>query len=339
MPAVTTERELAAACRETLRQWPQARAAVLFGSRARGTAQPDSDWDVAIVLEGGELRHPRPAQSVFPRSELPADLPHVDVWALSEDDLRRNARALGTLSYVVCRDGRVLAGEWNPPDPVQIQHEAAMKPEDWARRMDLVLTKVHGAATSINAMSMNRTWTASASDCINLVQHSADAVELLVKAAMERRGVPADRTHNIARLAEALAAQRPDESILAERLAGLNGASRVHHIAMYEFHPPEAPDVRAAIRRLAGTLDLWALEVEMPGDEMAAYAKRLAQSGADRAETWHRLVRAPVSPKMDEDRAAQSSAEAAFALLPEIADTTAAFRERIWRVLEGPAPS
>ena len=40
MPPVTTEQDLVAACRETLRQWPQARAAVLFGSRARGTAHP-----------------------------------------------------------------------------------------------------------------------------------------------------------------------------------------------------------------------------------------------------------------------------------------------------------
>ena len=135
MSPVITERELAAACRETLRLWPGALAAVLFGSRARGTAHPGSDWDVAFVLEGGELRHPRPARSVFPRSELPADLPQVDVWALSEEDLFRNARALGTLPYVVCRDGRVLAGEWSRPDPARMEREATENPENWAYRM------------------------------------------------------------------------------------------------------------------------------------------------------------------------------------------------------------
>ncbi|MCY4590759.1 MAG: nucleotidyltransferase domain-containing protein [Alphaproteobacteria bacterium] len=70
-----TEPNHAAACQETLRLWPQARAAVLFGSRARGTAHPDSDWDVAFVLAGGELRRPRPARSVFPRPDLPAPSP------------------------------------------------------------------------------------------------------------------------------------------------------------------------------------------------------------------------------------------------------------------------
>ncbi len=135
MSPVITERELAAACRETLRLWPGALAAVLFGSRARGTAHPGSDWDVAFVLKGSELRHPRPARSVFPRSELPADLPQVDVWALSEEDLFRNARALGTLPYVVCRDGRVLAGEWSRPDPARMEREATENPENWAYRM------------------------------------------------------------------------------------------------------------------------------------------------------------------------------------------------------------
>ncbi len=32
-----------ATCEETLKQWPDALAAVLFGSRARGEHRPDSD--------------------------------------------------------------------------------------------------------------------------------------------------------------------------------------------------------------------------------------------------------------------------------------------------------
>ncbi len=52
MPPVITERDLAAACQETLR--PQG-------------AEPDSDWDVAFVLAGGELHRPRRARSLrFP---------------------------------------------------------------------------------------------------------------------------------------------------------------------------------------------------------------------------------------------------------------------------------
>ena len=338
MPPVTTEQDLVAACRETLRQWPQARAAVLFGSRARGTAHPDSDWDVAIVLEGDELRHPRPARSVFPRSELPADLPHVDVWALSEENLRRNARALGTLPYAVCRDGRVLAGEWSGPDPVQMEQEAAVNSEDWARRMQQVIAKVHYALASLPAMAASETWDGSGVDSTNLLQNSADAAELLVKAAIERRGVPADRSHDIAGLAARFAAERPGQSALARQMAALNGRSRPHHTAMYEFQLPEPSDVRTAVRRLGGTLDLWASEIERADDDMAPELTALVRFAAHRAGTWPAFVDVRAQPKADVGHPAQAAAETALEGRPVLAEAIASFRDRIQHALEGSAP-
>ena len=338
MPSVTTEQDLVAACRETLRQWPQARAAVLFGSRARGTAHPDSDWDVAIVLEGDELRHARPARSVFPRPELPADLPQVDVWALSEEHLRRNARALGTLPYAVCRDGRVLAGEWSGPDPVQMEQEAAVNSDDWAWRMQLVIAKVHYALASLAAMAQSETWYGSGVDSTNLLQNSADAAELLVKAAIERRGVPADRSHDIAGLAARFATERPGQTALAQRMAALNGKSRPHHMAMYEFRLPEPSGVRTAVRRLGGTLDLWASEIETADDDMAAQLTGLARSAADRAGRWPDFVNVRTEPKTDVGNPAQAAAEAALDCQPVLAEAIASFRDRVQRALEVPAP-
>ena len=339
MPVVITERELTAACRETLRRWPQARAAVLFGSRARGTANPDSDWDVAIVLEGGELRHPRPARSVFPQPELPADLPHVDVWALSEEDLRRNARALGTLPYVVCRDGRVLAGEWNRPDPVQMEQEAAANPEDWAYRMKEAWQQADMAIGLTGRMAKAREWDHCAQHCGALLETTANAAELLVKAAMERRGVAADRSHDIAWLAGAFAAQRPDESTLAQRMVALNGTSRAHRTARYRFRPPEVPEARAAVERLAGTLDLWASEVETAGSGMTVQQPALARFAADQAAAWPGLVRAAVIPKADDGHPAQAAAEAALDGRAALAEVIASFRDRMRRVLDGSTPA
>ncbi len=214
MSAVITERDLAAACRETLRLWPRAQAAVLFGSRARGTQRPDSDRDIAIVLEGDTPRHPDLATSVFPRQEMLADLPHVDVWALSENHLRRRACTLGTLPYVICRDGRVLAGDWNRPEPARMERDAAMNPEDWTYRMGLVVTPADAAIAPIWKIAQRPLWAGSGRNCSHLLRNSADAAELLVKAAKERRGVPADRSHDIARPVAAFAAQRPDEGAL-----------------------------------------------------------------------------------------------------------------------------
>ena len=338
MPAVITERELAAACRETLRQWPQARAAVLFGSRARGTARPDSDWDVAIVLEGGALLHPRPARSVFPRSELPADLPHVDVWALSEEDLFRNSHALGTLPYVVCRDGRVLAGDWNRPDPARMRQEAAVNPEDWTYRMERAAQKVDAAMTQIGKLAEAPLWAVSGTHCADLLEITANAAELLVKAAIERRGVPADRSDDIAGLAAAFVAQRPDERALAQQMAALNGDSRAHHTAMYRFRPPEEQEARAAVERLAATLALWASEIEKRNDAVAAQFHEPARAAAFYMAAWPDLMSKPVTPRPDDGHPAQSAAEAVLKGRSELAEAIASFRDRVRRVIDGPAP-
>ena len=336
MSAVMTERDLAAACRETLRLWPQARAAVLFGSRARGTQRPDSDWDITIVLEGDTPRHPDLATSVFPRQEMPADLPHVDVWALSEDDLRRRACTLGTLPYVICRDGRILAGDWNRPDPARMERDAAMNPEDWAYRMGLVVTTVDAAIAPIWKIAQRPLWAGSGGNCSHLLRNAADAAELLVKAAMERRGVPADRSHDIARLAAAFAAQRPDEGALAERMAALNGSSRVHHVTMYEFRPP---DVQAAVARLGGTLDVWVSEIEKQDDDMAGQIPDLARDAAFDMVAWPDLTSTPVLPKADDGNPAQAAAEAALSGRAGLAEAIASFRDRLRRVVDGPPDS
>ena len=333
MSAVITEQELVAACRETLRQWPQARAAVLFGSRARGTQHRDSDWDVAFVLEGGEPRHPGLATSVFPRQQMPDALLRIDAWALSEDDLRRRARALGTLPYAICRDGRVLAGEWNGPDPTQMERDATMNPEDWASRMRLVVVKIHAAFTPLDAIAASNTWIGSGEYCNGLLQASADAAELLVKATMERRGVPADRSHDVAGLAAAFAAQRQDQSALAERMAALNGGSRAHHMAMYEFRSPDVAEVKGALTRLAGTIDLWASEIERRNDGMTAHIAELARFATGQVNAWLGLLRAPVTPRPDEPGLGQAAAEAALAGRPALAEAAVSFRERVQRVM------
>ena len=338
MSASITERELVAACREALAQWPQARAAVLFGSRARGTQHLDSDWDVAFVLEAGELHHPRPARSVFPHSGMPADLDHVDVWALSEDDLYRNARTLGTLPYVVCRDGRVLAGEWSAPDVALMDEVAAMKPEDWASRMRQVVVQVSSAITPISFMAASGTWTGSGEDCTNLLRNTADAAELLVKAAMECCGVPADRGHDIARLAADFVEQRPGESALAERMTALNGTTRRDHVAMYLFSPPGVADVQAALERLAGTLGLLASEIEAQADDMAGQIPGLARFAAGRAGMWLDLLHTPVAPRADEGDPAQLAAETALAGRSALAGAITSFQGRMRRLVEAARP-
>ena len=154
---------------------------------------------------------------------------------------------------------------------------------------------------------------------------------------MERRGVRVDHTHDIAGLTAGFGARRPDESALAERMAGLDGAGHRHHVALYRFRPPEIPDVKAAVTRLAGGLDLWASEIEVRDDDMAGVTPALARFAAGQVAAWHDRAAAPVSPKPVEDGQAQAAGEAAMEGRTVLADAIASFRHRMQRAVAGPA--
>jgi predicted nucleotidyltransferase len=78
------------------------RLAMLFGSRARGQARPDSDFDIAVLLEGDAARADR-GRTV---RELAARLGRVVSAALIDLVILNDAPAL--LRHRVLRDGRVL---------------------------------------------------------------------------------------------------------------------------------------------------------------------------------------------------------------------------------------
>ena len=325
------EARLRAACGAVLRQWPEVKAAVLFGSRARGTHRPDSDWDVALILDGDKPERARPALGPrFPRAAPLARIGRVDAWALTERYLRRRSVDLGSLPYAVCRDGRVLAGRLALPRLETMQSEIAMNPEDWKSRMRKVLSRLDAAVTQIERIATAATWDDCAAHCGDLLRDSANAAELLVKAAMERRGVAVDRVHDIDRLARAFAKERPHESELSKHLAALNGGSRSDHLAIYDDAPPSAAEVRRALRRTHGVLALWADEATASlDDEMTAAAPVLAAAARRYALRWQLYVESALVPKTAGDSDSREAAEAALDECPELLLNLKAFRNRL----------
>ena len=100
-----SDRQIAEELRARLLAQGRMRRIILYGSRARGTASPESDFDVLVVeadpvLKWDEMRRLRQAMR---------DLPHpVDVWVMGEREFEETKNIIGGLAYPAYKYGIVL---------------------------------------------------------------------------------------------------------------------------------------------------------------------------------------------------------------------------------------
>ena len=85
-------------------------AALLFGSRARRTAGPLSDWDVCLVTDGGTGSDAARAEVLETENELWENGRIETVW-IPRERFDRGVPAAGSLEAAIAREGRVLAGD------------------------------------------------------------------------------------------------------------------------------------------------------------------------------------------------------------------------------------
>jgi predicted nucleotidyltransferase len=83
-------------------------AIYLFGSRARGNARPDSDYDLLVVVADDA---PREARSLAATTRVARD-PGValDIIPCRRSVFERRRNSLGTLSYLAAHEGRLVYG-------------------------------------------------------------------------------------------------------------------------------------------------------------------------------------------------------------------------------------
>jgi predicted nucleotidyltransferase len=78
---------------------------ILFGSFARGTAGPDSDVDLLVVLPTGQ---PAVERTIEIRMALRGTGLPKDVFVVTADEVQRDRDVVGTLVHPALREGTVL---------------------------------------------------------------------------------------------------------------------------------------------------------------------------------------------------------------------------------------
>jgi predicted nucleotidyltransferase len=81
----------------------------LFGSRARGTHHPESDWDFMAVLPDDAPEEHLNLVEVW-RQLRDLRLQRVEVFPVRRRDFEEGRRLLGTLSQIVSTEGRPVHG-------------------------------------------------------------------------------------------------------------------------------------------------------------------------------------------------------------------------------------
>lgn len=81
--------------------------AVLFGSRATGTATPDSDADILVVAEGIPPKRHRRVEEIFSIKRSLPGIP-VDILLLTPDEVRQNFQNHNPLFLDIAEEGIVI---------------------------------------------------------------------------------------------------------------------------------------------------------------------------------------------------------------------------------------
>jgi len=266
MALITSRQQLTTLCERAYQTWPDVRSILLFGSRANGTARPDSDWDIAVIVEDPAIDH------VIQYKHAPPPAPfegytNLDVLTLTPAILAQDRHAFGRIAQQIAQDGTPIIGDWTMTTNDHASN-AIIDPYGWGLGITTSLNKMTIALNEIDAYKQGHSYDYAEAYCRSFVDSSQMAAEHLVKTMLKRRKVPPARIHNIERLAAQMHGHRPDDvaegawTALATRIESLNGDSHRDHQAGYGDFRLTADDITRAATRLSETFRLLVDEVE-----------------------------------------------------------------------------
>ena len=245
--------EIRRAAEATLDVWPEAMAAVLFGSRARGNHRPDSDWDIAFIVKDD-----RDWDGGVPDG-VPFSVPsvqrknYVNEIAISEKLVARKTLCIGHVGRGIATDGMVLAGEWTRP---KLEGRPFMEKERYKTSMGTSFDMVLAAVEAFARLGKDD-WNHGLRSTDRFVACTADAAEHLARAGMGRHGLDAWHVHFLGDLAGQ--ARQAGHDALAANFIRMNGATKTDHAARYKVATRES--LAHAIARLPIVLELMRKEL------------------------------------------------------------------------------
>jgi HEPN domain-containing protein/predicted nucleotidyltransferase len=160
---------------------------VLFGSRARGDHEPDSDYDLIVVLDTPLERRERDRPI---RDALRGAGHHVDVIVYTPAEFERSRHDVGALAYAGETEGQLLYDRTPSRWPRHVREEPRGTPESlaaWVTRAEsdfAAMADIAAGSQSPDAISF----------------HAHQAAEKFLKAALIQHHIPPSRTHLLSEL-------------------------------------------------------------------------------------------------------------------------------------------